>query len=61
MSDLVSLVFGLIVDLFRPRAALQAEVLMLRQQIIVLRRRKPTRIPFMAADRFVLGWSAGCF
>ena len=50
------LVFGLIVDLFRSRAALEAEILVLRQQIIVLRRSKLTRLPFMAADRFVLGW-----
>jgi hypothetical protein len=32
---------GLVVDLFRSRAALEAEVLVLKQQIIVLRRGKP--------------------
>src|SRR5215211_5044872 len=61
MSDLISLVFGLIVDLFRSRAALEAEILVLRQQIIVLRRRKATRLPFTAADRLVLGWVCWLF
>src|SRR5215204_16332 len=61
MSDLLRLVFGLIVDLFRSRAALEAEILVLRQQIIVLRRSKLTRLPFMAADRLVLGWVCRLF
>ena len=55
MLGLIRLIFGLVVDLFRSRAALEAEILVLRQQIIVLRRGKPTRLPFMAADRLVLG------
>jgi hypothetical protein len=45
-----------VVDLFRPWAALEAEILVLRQQIIVLRRGKPGRLPFSAIDRMVLGW-----
>ncbi|HET7383634.1 MAG TPA: hypothetical protein VFJ59_13745, partial [Pseudolabrys sp.] len=53
MWDLCRLIFGLVVDLFRSRAALEAEVLVLKQQIIVLRRGKP----FRAVDRFVLGWA----
>ena len=61
MSDLIRLVFGLILDLFRSRAALEAEILVLRQQIIVLRRRKATRLPFTAADRLVLGWVCRLF
>jgi hypothetical protein len=40
MCDLCTLIFGLVVDLFRSRAALEAEVLVLKQQIIVLRRGK---------------------
>ena len=35
---LIKLIFGLVLDLFRLRAALEAEILVLRQQIIVLRR-----------------------
>src|SRR3954470_7483704 len=61
MSDLIRLVFWLIVDLFRSRSALEAEILVLRQQIIVLRRRKATRLPFTAADKLVLGWVCRLF
>src|SRR3954447_19967619 len=61
MSDLIRLVFGLIVDLFRSRAALEAEILVLPQQIIVPRRRKATRLPFTAADRLVPAWVCRLF
>ena len=61
MLDLIRLIFSLVVDLFRSRAALEAEVLVLRQQITVLRRGKPIRLPFMAADRLVLGWVCRLF
>ena len=61
MLVLIRLIFGLVVDLFRSRAALEAEILVLRQQIIVLRRSKPTRLPFVAADRLVLGWVCRLF
>ena len=54
MCNLCRLIFGLVVDLLRSRAALEAEVLVLKQQIIVLRRGKPNRMPFLAVDRFVL-------
>src|SRR5262245_12567749 len=45
-----------VVDQFRPWAALEAEILVLRQQIVVLRRGKAGRLPFSALDRMVLGW-----
>src|SRR5215204_5694955 len=61
MSGLLRLVFGLIVDLFRSRAALEAEIILVRQQIIVLRQRKATRLPFTGADRLVLGWVCRLF
>jgi len=61
MLVLISLIFGLVVDLFRSRAALEAEILVLRQQIIVLRRSKPTGRSFVAADRLVLGWICRLF
>jgi hypothetical protein len=38
MLDLCRIIFWIVVDLLRPRAALEAEILVLRQQIIVLRR-----------------------
>jgi hypothetical protein len=61
MLVIIGLIFGLVVDLFRSRAALGAEILVLRQQIIVLRRSKPARLPFVAADRLVLGWACRLF
>jgi hypothetical protein len=61
MWDLFRLIFGLIIDLFRSRAALEAEVLVLKQQIIVLRRGRPNRMPFLAVDRVVLRWACNVF
>ena len=61
MCDLCRLISGLVVDLFRSRAALEAEVLVLKQQIIVLRRGKPNRMSFLAVDRFILGWVCRLF
>jgi hypothetical protein len=40
MFDLCRIIFGIVVDLFRPRATLDV----LRQQIIVLRRGRPSRL-----------------
>jgi hypothetical protein len=56
MLDLCKLFIGFVIDLFRPRAAVEAEILVLRQQIIVLRRGGPGRVPLLAVDRMVLGW-----
>jgi hypothetical protein len=60
MWDLFRLIVGLIIDLFRSRA-LEAEVLVLKQQIIVLRRGRPNRMSFLAVDRVVLGWACHLF
>src|SRR6478672_3970355 len=61
MLDLCRIIFGIVVDLFRPRAALEAEILVLRLQIIVLRRGRPSRVPFLAVDKMVLGWVCQLF
>jgi len=61
MLDLCRIIFGIFVDLFRPRAALEAEILLLRQQIIVLRRGRPSRLSFLTADKVVLGWVCHLF
>jgi hypothetical protein len=45
MWDLRRLVRWVLVDLFRPRAKFQAEILVLRQQISVLRRTAPGPLP----------------
>jgi len=61
MLDLCRIILGVVVDLFWPRAALEAEILVLRQQIIVLRRGNPGRAPFSAVDRMVLAWVCHLF
>src|SRR5712672_3087071 len=53
MRDLVRLIVWAVVDLFRSRAAIEAEILTLRQQIIVLRRTAPKKQTFGAIDRLV--------
>src|SRR6266404_8128498 len=45
--------FSMVVDLFRSRAALEAEILTLRQQINVLRRTVPTKQTFSSIDRLI--------
>jgi hypothetical protein len=61
MLGLIKLIFGLVLDLIRSRAALKAEILVLQQQIIVLRRGRVARLPFSAVDRLVLGWVCRLF
>ena len=58
MWDLCRLVIGFVTDLFRSRAALEAELLVLRQQVNVLRRAAPKKILFGAFDRLIL--AAAC-
>src|ERR1700737_620069 len=55
MLDLCKLIFGTVIDLLRSPATLEAEVVVLRQQINVLRRASPNRRPFGAIDRLILG------
>jgi transposase InsO family protein len=55
MLDLCKLIFGAVIDLLRSRAMLEAEMLVLRQQISVLRRANPKRLPFGSIDRLILG------
>jgi transposase InsO family protein len=53
MSDLCKLLWYAVVGLFRSRAALQAEILVLRHQLNVLQRRLPKRLVFSNIDRLV--------
>ena len=55
MLDLCRLIIGMVIDLLRSRVALEAEILILRQQINVLRRTRPKRPPFISIDRLILG------
>jgi transposase InsO family protein len=53
MWDACKMLWSLLVGLFRSRASLEAENLVLRQQIIVLRRTAPKRLRFNVLDRLL--------
>src|ERR1700694_3679254 len=53
MRCLVRLIVWMVADLFRSRAALEAEIWMLRQQINVLRRTAPKKQTFSSIDRLI--------
>ena len=56
MKDMLKLILGVLASLFKSRAKLEAEILILRQQINVLRRRAPTRPHLNNIDRFLFVW-----
>src|SRR6476660_4311748 len=53
MRDVCSLIWLALIGLFRSRASLQAEILTLRHQLNVLRRKSPQRLTFTSVDRLV--------
>ena len=53
MKDLCRLIGWIIVDLFRLLAALEAEILVLRHQLNVLRRSAPKKFDFSTVDRAI--------
>src|ERR1700752_3214064 len=53
MSDLCKLIWCALIGPFRPRAALQAEILVLRHQLNALRRKSPQRLAFGNVARLV--------
>jgi hypothetical protein len=53
MVDILTLLWSALAGLFRSRARLEAEILVLRQQINVLRRKSPKRFAFSNFDRLV--------
>ena len=53
MGDLLRLIWGFVIGLFRSRASLETEILTLRHQLNVLRRKAPKRLAFSNFDRFV--------
>src|SRR6516225_8461256 len=61
VSEWSRLLFGMIVDLFRSRAALEAEIVVLRQQLNVLRRACPKKLPFNSIDRLILAGACRLF
>src|ERR1700745_3848719 len=53
MKDVCSLIWLALIGLFRSRASLQVEILTLRHQLNVLRRKSPQRLGFTSIDRLV--------
>jgi hypothetical protein len=53
MSDVCRLIWHAVAGLFRSRAALQAEILVLRHQLNVLHRSSPRRVALSNVDRLV--------
>jgi transposase InsO family protein len=53
MRDICRLLWCALVGLFRSRASLEAEILLLRHQLNVLRRKSPKRMAFTDVDRLV--------
>jgi hypothetical protein len=53
MRDVFSLIWLALIGLFRSRASLQVEILTLRHQLNVLRRKSPQRLIFSSIDRLV--------
>jgi hypothetical protein len=56
MIDLLKLLGGLLVGLFRSHASREAEMAFLRQQLVVLKRSAPARIRLRTADRLIFVW-----
>jgi hypothetical protein len=53
MRDVCSLIWLALIGLFRSRASLEVEILTLRHQLNVLRRKSPQRLTFTSVDRLV--------
>src|ERR1700752_4913324 len=61
MLDLLKLLGGFLVGLFRSQAAREAEMAFLRQQLLVLKRSAPARPKFRSADRVIFVWLCRLF
>ena len=53
MADMIKLIWWAVIGLFRSRASLEAEILTLRHQLNVLRRKSPKRLAFSNVDRLI--------
>ena len=53
MRDVLKLIWWGLIGLFRSRVSLEAEILVLRHQVNVLRRRSPKRLAFSNVDRLI--------
>ena len=53
MRDMLKLIWWVVIGLFRSRASLEAEIVALRHQLNVLRRKSPKRLTFNNFDRLI--------
>jgi hypothetical protein len=53
MGDMLKLISWVVIGLFRSQASLEAEIVALRHQLNVLRRKAPKRIAFTTFDRLI--------
>ena len=56
MINLLKLLSGFVVGLFRSHAAREAEMAFLRQQLFVLKRAAPAKLRLRTADRLIFVW-----
>jgi len=56
MLDLLKLLVGFLVGLFRSQAAREADMAFLRQQLFVLQRSAPASLRLRRADRLIFVW-----
>ncbi len=66
MRDVCSLIWLALVGSFQSRVSLEAEILALRHQLNVLRRKSPKKLTFTNMDRLVfaegcIGWRPACW
>jgi hypothetical protein len=57
MREACSLVWSVLALLFRSRASLEAEILVLRHQLNIQRRHLPKKLTFNAMDRLIFCWA----
>jgi hypothetical protein len=53
MVDTLKLIWWMVIGLFRSRASIEAEIVALRHQLNVLRRKSPKRLAFSNFDRLI--------
>ena len=53
MGDMLKLIWWVVIGLFQSRDALEAEIVALRHQLNVLRRKAPKQVAFNTFDRLV--------
>jgi hypothetical protein len=61
MIDFLMLLACVLTRLFRSRARLEAEILVLRHQLNILQRKSTKRAAFKSIDRLVVCWAVSSF